>query len=149
MSICFNEKDVRTMGRVSMGVRGISLKRDDLVIGAAKIQEDDQVLVISQNGYGKRTPANEYKIQNRGGMGVKTISVTDKTGLVCAIDTVKGDEDIMLINDSNVVIRLKVEEISIFGRAAQGVRVMRVDDETKVVGISKLPHEEEKEEDAE
>ncbi len=149
MSICFNEKDVRTMGRVSMGVRGISLKRDDLVIGAAKIQEDDQVLVISQNGYGKRTPASEYKIQNRGGLGVKTISVTDKTGLVCAIDTVKGDEDIMLINDSNVVIRLKVEEISTFGRAAQGVRVMRVDDETKVVGISKLPHEEEKEEDAE
>lgn len=149
MSICFNEKDVRTMGRVSMGVRGISLKRDDLVIGAAKIQEDDQVLVISQNGYGKRTPASEYKIQNRGGMGVKTISVTDKTGLVCAIDTVKGDEDIMLINDSNVVIRLKVEEISTFGRAAQGVRVMRVDDETKVVGISKLPHEEEKEEEAE
>ena len=105
--------------------------------------DDDYVLAISENGYGKRTHAGEYKVQNRGGVGIKTLNVTDKTGRLCCLKVVKGDEDIMLINDANVVIRLNVSEISVIGRSAQGVRVMRVDDDTKVVCVAKVAAKEE------
>lgn len=145
MSIRFNENDVRSMGRVSMGVRGILLRSDDVVVDASKVTDDDFVLAISENGFGKRTPASEYKVQNRGGVGIKTLNVTAKTGRLCCLKVVNGDEDIMLISDANVVIRLNVSEISVIGRSAQGVRVMKVDDSTKVVCVAKVAAKEDDE----
>ena len=116
MSITFNEKDVRPMGRTATGVRAINLREEDCVIGAGIIETENQVLVITENGYGKRTPAEEYKEQTRGGIGLKTINITEKTGPMCGILVVDGTEEIMIINDAGVVIRTRVEEISVFGR---------------------------------
>ncbi len=145
MSIRFNENDARAMGRVSMGVRGITLREGDAVVDAAKVCEGDEILVISENGYGKRTAEDEYKQQNRGGIGIKAMTITDKTGYLCGLKIVSGNEDMMLINDANVVIRLNVGEVSLYGRSAQGVRVMRVDEDTKVVSIAIVPHHDEEE----
>lgn len=147
MSIRFNENDVRPMGRVAMGVRAIQLRPGDEVVDAAKINDDMDVLAISENGYGKRTPATEYKVQNRGGIGIKTLNITEKTGNMCGLKVVDGREDIMMISDANVIIRMNVSEISVFGRSTQGVRVMRLDDESKVVCVAKLPVEEMSEEE--
>ncbi len=147
MSIRFAETDVRDMGRTAMGVKAISLKDDDLVVGACIVRNDNDVLVISQNGYGKRTPISEYNVQRRGGIGVKTLNITEKTGDLCAIGMVSGDEDLMLINDAGIIIRTKVNEISVFGRATQGVRLMSVDEQTNVVSAALVkPDEEENEE---
>ena len=139
MAICFNENDVRPMGRVAMGVRGIKLREGDRVVDAARIREDAYVLVISENGYGKRTPASEYREQTRGGIGVRTLRITEKTGQMCGLKVVDESDDIMLINDANAIIRMGTEDISIFGRSAQGVKLMRVDEETNVVCIAKIP----------
>ena len=152
MSITFNEDDVRAMGRVSMGVRGITLRDGDEVVDAARMREGCDVLVISENGYGKRTAVEEYSPQTRGGIGIKTLNVTDKTGLMCALKLINGEEDIMLINDANVIIRMSSSEVSKFGRATQGVRLMRMTDDSKVVTVAILPampEEEETEEKAE
>ena len=152
MSITFNEDDVRAMGRVSMGVRGITLRDGDEVVDAARMREGYDVLVISENGYGKRTAVEEYSPQTRGGIGIKTLNVTDKTGLMCALKLINGEEDIMLINDANVIIRMSSSEVSKFGRATQGVRLMRMTDDSKVVTVAILPampEEEETEEKAE
>ncbi|MGI6665173.1 MAG: DNA gyrase subunit A [Christensenellaceae bacterium] len=141
MAIVFEESDVRSMGRTAMGVRGIRLRKGDAVVGASRLEADQYVLTISENGYGKRTPADEYRAQNRGGMGSKTMTVTKKTGEMCGLLTVRDGEDIMLVNDANVIIRTSTEDISVFGRTAQGVRIMRLDDETNVVCIAKLPQD--------
>ena len=143
MSITFDESDVRQMGRVSMGVRGITLRPGDQVVDAAKLEPESDVLVISENGYGKRTPAEEYRVQTRGGIGIKTMTITEKTGQMCGLKVVTGEEDIMLVNDAGVIIRINTEEISVVGRAAQGVRLMRVDEDTRVVCVAKVPKEEE------
>lgn len=146
MSITFNEKDVRPMGRTATGVRAINLREGDCVIGAGIIETENQVLVITENGYGKRTPAEEYKEQTRGGIGLKTINITDKTGPMCGILVVDGTEEIMIISDAGVVIRTRVEEISVFGRDTQGVRLMKIAEGTKVVCVEKIVEEEEAEE---
>lgn len=149
MSITFNEKDVRPMGRNATGVRAISLREGDAVIGAGIMEADKQVLVITENGYGKRTYAEEYKEQIRGGIGVKTMNVTEKTGLMCGILVVDGTEDLMLISDAGIVIRMRVDEISIFGRDTQGVRVMKMEEGAHVVCVEKIVEEEVSETDEE
>jgi len=136
MSITFDETDVRPMGRTATGVRAIALRKGDRVVDAGKIDDGTYVLVVTENGYGKLTSVDEYRTQNRGGIGIKAISITQKTGPMTGLKVVKGDEDIMLINDANVIIRINASEISVFGRAAQGVRIMRVDDETKVISMA-------------
>ncbi len=146
MAILFNEQDVRPMGRVAMGVRGIRLRKGDRVIGASRLEEDQYVLVISENGYGKRTPAGEYREQTRGGIGAKTLNITRKTGDMCTILAIRDHEDIMLVNDSNVIIRTRSDDISVFGRSAQGVRIMRLDETTKVMSAAKLPQDMQEEE---
>ena len=148
MSITFNEEDVRPMGRVAMGVRGIQLREGDEVIDAGRMKEDHSVLIISENGFGKRTPVEDYRPQTRGGIGIKTMNVTEKTGYVCGMKIVAGDEDFMLISDANSVIRMDTAEIPSIGRTTQGVRVMRLDDDSRVVTLALLPKEEDAPEEA-
>lgn len=145
MSIIFSEEDVRPMGRVSTGVRAIKLRPGDEVVSACICERDQQVLVITEKGYGKRTNAAEYRLQSRGGIGLKSMNITEKTGKMCGLLIVDGTEDIMLINDAGVVIRMSVDEISLIGRSTQGVRVMRVAGDTKVVCVAKIVESEEDE----
>ncbi len=146
MSIIFREQDVRAMGRVATGVRAIRLRDGDFVVGAAIAAKGRQVLAITENGYGKRTEIEEYRLQTRGGVGIKIMNVTDKTGKLIGLKVVDGDEEIMLINDAGVVIRMSVDEISLIGRSTQGVRLMRVDEDTKVVCVELILESEEAEE---
>ncbi len=147
MSVMFNEEDVRDMGRTAMGVKAVALREGDSVVGMGIVRPDCDVLVISENGYGKRTPVSEYKVQRRAGIGIKTLKVTEKTGIMCAIGIVDGSEDIMLINDAGVIIRTTVNEISVFGRDTQGVKLMNVDEDTRVVSAALVPHDDEVEEE--
>ena len=147
MSVLFNEKDVRDMGRTAMGVKAVALREGDSVVGMGIVRPDCDVLVISENGYGKRTPVSEYKVQKRAGIGIKTLKVTDKTGNLCTIGIVDGSEDVMLINDAGVIIRTTVNEISVFGRDTQGVKLMNVDEDTRVVSAALVPHDDEDEEE--
>ncbi len=142
MAIAFSEADVRPMGRVAVGVRGMKLRSGDCVVGAGVLREGQHVLVISENGYGKRTPAGEYREQTRGGIGAKTMNLTQKTGSMVGILEVYEHEDIMLINNANVIIRMGSDDISVFGRTAQGVRIMRLTEGEQVVSIAKLPPDE-------
>ncbi len=145
MSITFDEEDVRPMGRTATGVRAITLRDEDEVVGVCKIREDAYVLTVSENGYGKLTATDEFRQQTRGGIGIKAMQVTEKTGLMCGLVVVDGMEDLLLINDANVIIRMNVQDISIVGRAAQGVRLMKVEDDAKVVGIAILAEGDEQE----
>lgn len=135
MVILFHEDDVRAMGRTATGVRAIKLKDGDYVIGACIIDDDKQVLTITEKGYGKRTHITEFRLQSRGGMGIRAMKISPKTGMMCGIKPVDGTEEIMLINDAGVVIRMRVDEISVIGRATQGVKLMRVSDLGKVVNV--------------
>ncbi|MDO5557125.1 MAG: DNA gyrase subunit A [Clostridia bacterium] len=148
LSITFSEKDVRPMGRVSQGVIGIKLDKKDIVIGMEIIvpQSKATLLAITENGFGKRTELDEYRVQNRAGRGVITYKVTAKTGNIVGIKIANGDEDVMLITDKGTVIRLKVKEVSILGRSTQGVTLIRTNDGAKVVSIELVEAEEEKEE---
>ncbi len=146
--IRFHETDVRSMGRTATGVRGINLSGEDEVIGMEILEEDHDVLVVTKNGYGKRTPAEDYRIQSRGGKGIITCNITEKTGTVVALETVKGDEDIMLITAGGVLIRMSVEDISILGRNTQGVILIRLDDEESVATVAKVDTSEGFEEDS-
>lgn len=149
MSVKFNEEDVREMGRTAMGVKSVTLRPGDSVVGIGIAKPDTEVLVIAENGYGKRTPITEYKLQKRGGIGIKTLKVTEKTGSMCALKIVDGSEDIMLINDAGIIIRMDVGEISVYGRDTQGVRLMNVDDETRVVSVAVVPQDDEEDTDDE
>ena len=124
-AVCFDETDVRAMGRVAVGVRGIRLREGDYVIGAARADEGKTVLSITENGYGKRTPIEEYRVTGRGGLGVKNYMVTDKTGDVVGMKVVDGTEDLLLVTAAGILIRTPVENIRVAGRATQGVIVMR------------------------
>ena len=146
LSIRFEETDVRAMGRTASGVKGITLAEDDEVIGMKTLQGDEQILVVSENGYGKRTPASEYRTQSRGGKGIITYKITKNdnvdTGDVVAIETVNGDEDIMLMSDSGILIRMAVSDISLIGRNTQGVRLMKLEDGSVVSTIAIVEKEE-------
>ena len=126
MAICFDENDVRPMGRTAVGVRGIRLREGDYVVGAARARAGKCVLSITENGYGKRTPVEEYRITNRGGVGIKNYAVTDKTGPVVGIKVVDGSEDLLVVTQAGILIRTHVENVKITSnRATQGVIVMR------------------------
>ena len=145
-SVRFKETDVRNMGRTATGVRGVKLREDDRLVGATVISDDQEVLVITENGYGKRTPATEYPTKGRGGKGIKTLNVAAKNGPLAGLVTVSGDEDMMTMTDTGVVIRTNVSNISQTGRATMGVKVMRLDNEAKIVTFTLVAAEEEKEE---
>ena len=144
MSITFSEKDVRPMGRVSQGVIGIRLDEEDSVIGMESIiaGSKETLLAITENGFGKRTELDEYRVQTRGGKGVITYKVTPKTGNIVGIRIVREDDDVMLITDTGTIIRINVKEISVLGRSTQGVTLMRTN-EGKVVSIEKITDKEE------
>ena len=142
MAIRFDEQDVRPMGRVSRGVRGIKLREGDYVVGMSVCRENADMLVVSEKGFGKRTDVDEYKIQTRGGMGVLTYSISDKTGSVAGINMVDDNQDIMLITNDGTIIRMAAADISRFGRVTKGVTLMRFNDDVKIVGIALTEHEE-------
>ena len=147
-AVCFDETDVRAMGRTAVGVRGIRLREGDYVIGAARADADKTVLSITENGYGKRTPIGEYRITNRGGMGIRNYMVTDKTGPVVGMKVVDGTEDLLLVTAAGILIRTPVENIRVAGRATQGVIVMRFKEEGDRVISLALADPEEKEQPA-
>ena len=147
MAIRFSEQDIRAMGRVSMGVKSMDLDEGDVVVGLAVYEEGAQVLSITENGYGKRTEIDAYRLQSRGGKGIRAMNLTDKTGSLAAQLLVHADEDLMLITDDGVIIRLPVDGISVLGRNTQGVRVMRVAEGSHVVGVTCTEKEEEMAED--
>jgi len=146
MAIRFNEKDVRSMGRVTRGVKAITLRGGDYIVGMCLAQEDTQLLAVTELGYGKRTELSEYRVQSRGGVGVKTYKCSDVTGNVVSVTTVKDNEDIMMITSEGVIIRIPADGISTIGRSTKGVRLMRLKDGVKVVSIGLTEHEEPEEE---
>ena len=144
MAVCFNENDVRSMGRDAVGVRGIRLREGDRVIGAAKAVDGCQVLSITERGFGKQTPVEEYRVTNRGGIGIKNYMVTEKTGGVVGMKVVDGSEDILLITQSGIMLRTAVENIRSTGRATQGVIVMRFKEEgDRVIAMALTDKDEE------
>ena len=148
MAICFDENDVRPMGRTATGVRGIKLREGDYVVGAARAREGGAVLSVTENGYGKRTEIDEYlrgndgTPQHRGGMGLKNYNITDKTGKVADVKVVDENDDVLLISDDGTIIRMAADSISTFGRATQGVRLMRVADGSKVISVARTDKDE-------
>ena len=144
MAVCFDEQDVRPMGRTAVGVRGIRLREGDYVVGAGRAAEGRTVLSITENGYGKRTPVEEYRITNRGGLGIKNYMVTEKTGPVVGIKVVDGGEDLLLVTQAGILIRTHVDTIRTAGRATQGVIVMRFKEEgDRVISLALADREEE------
>jgi len=152
MAICFKEEDVRPMGRTAVGVRGIKLREGDYVIGAVRAWEGSTLLTITENGFGKRTYIEEYirsggEPQHRGGYGLKSYQITDKTGPAAAVKVVRDTDDIMVISDDGTIIRMPVADVNIYGRSAQGVRVMRIGEDTKVISLARAEAESEEEDE--
>lgn len=143
MAIRFNEQDVRPMGRTAHGVRAIKLRGDDYVIGMSTAREDSELLVVTEKGYGKKTKLEEYKIQSRGGVGIRTYKISEQTGKVIGIRTVTDNDDIMLITSEGIIIRMQTKDISTFGRSTKGVRLMRLNEGVEVVSMARTEHEEE------
>ena len=144
-AVSFRETDVRAMGRDAMGVRGIRLREGDFVVGAGVAAEGKEILSITEKGYGKRTAVEEYRLTNRGGLGIRNYAVTDKTGAVVGIKIVDGNEDLLLVTQSGILIRTAVENIRAAGRATQGVIVMRFKEEgDQVIALALAEREEEK-----
>ena len=142
----FNESTVRPVGRNSIGVKGVTLDgADDMVVGMVCIKDTvkETVLVVSEKGYGKRSEIDEYRITNRGGKGVKTINVTDKTGNLIAIKTVEDPDHLMIINKSGITIRMEVADLRVMGRATQGVRLIKLDDDDEIASVAKIEIDEE------
>ncbi len=144
-SVSFDEKVVRSMGRSAAGVRGIRLRDDDYVVGMDILHPDSEVLVITEKGYGKRTHASEYAIKGRGGKGIKTVNITERNGTLAGLTTVTGSEDIMLITNKGVIIRFDIESVSQTGRATQGVRLIRLEEDAIVSTMAKVAKEEDPE----
>ena len=145
-AICFAETDIRPMGRDAVGVRGIRLREGDFVVGAARAREGGMLLSVTENGYGKRTPIEEYirgggEPQHRGGKGMKSYNCTEKTGPVAACKVVDEEDDLLVISDDGTIIRMDVAEISVYGRATQGVRLMRVSEGSRVISIARTEKE--------
>ena len=154
MAICFRESDVRPMGRTAVGVRGIKLREGDFVIGGVRAIPNTAVLTITEHGYGKRTAIEEFiraggEPQHRGGYGLKGYQITEKTGKAAGVQLVEEEDDILLISDDGTIIRMAAADINLYSRTAQGVRVMRVDRDTKVIALARVPKENEEEDAAE
>lgn len=154
MAICFNETDIRTMGRNAAGVRGIRLRSGDYCVGAARAREGGTLLTVTENGFGKRTAIEEYlrggegedaprTPQNRGGLGLRNYNITDKTGKVAGIKVVDDNDDVLIISDDGTIIRMAADAISKYSRATQGVKLMRVGDDARVISIARVDKEEE------
>ena len=141
MAVCFNESDLRPLGRNAMGVRGIRLREGDYVVGAGNSLAGEAVLTITENGYGKRTLLSEYSIHGRGGIGIKNYQVTDKTGSIADVKMVNPGEDILVISDDGTIIRMAVDHISVLGRSTQGVRIMRLAEGSRVISIERTERE--------
>ena len=141
-SVRFKENTIRSMSRMAAGVKGVTLRDGDQVVGAAAITDDQEILIITEKGYGKRTSATEYPTKGRGGKGIKTANITDKNGHLAGIATVSGNEDIMVMTDTGVIIRTAVDNISQTGRATQGVKVMRLDNSARIVTFALVEPEE-------
>ena len=143
MAIRFDENDVRPMGRTAVGVRAIRLREDDWCVAALPAVEGEDVLPVTENGYGKRTAVSEYGVQNRGGMGLKTYQITEKTGALVGAVRTAGDEDLLLVSNDGTIIRMAVDSISRFGRATQGVRLMKPNPGASVVAVAHAQREDE------
>ena len=142
--ICFSEEDVRSMGRIAGGVRAIKLEKDDEVVAMELVEQDQELLVVTENGYGKRTPVKDYKIQVRGGKGLLTYDKGKfkKTGALIGAMVVDEDDEVLMINSEGIIIRIRASEVSKLGRATQGVKIMKVEDDTKIVAMAKVIKEE-------
>ncbi len=147
LSIHFSESNVRTMGRLAAGVKGISLSEDDEVVGVSILKSDDSILTVTENGYGKRTAVSEYKLQNRGGKGVFAIKTSERNGKVVGVLPVDDEDQVMLIANSGKVIRMAMDNVRIIGRNTQGVRLINLEENEKVVGMSMLAREEDMEDE--
>ncbi len=149
-AIRFHEGDVRPMGRNASGVRGVTLGGpDDEVVGMICMENNNfDILVVSENGYGKRSKMEDYRVTRRGGKGVKTINITEKTGKLISIDSVTDNDDLMIINRSGLIIRLAVSELRVMGRATQGVRLINLRDNDQIAAVTKVEVEEEQEENS-
>ena len=150
MAICFRETDVRPMGRTAVGVRGIKLREGDSVIGGVLAQPGTTLLTITEKGYGKRTPIEEYirsggEPQHRGGFGLKGYQITEKTGKAAGVQLVEADDDILIISDDGTIIRMAAADVNLYSRTAQGVRVMRVSEENRVISLARVPKENDEE----
>ena len=148
-AVRFNQSSVRSMSRIATGVKGVNLREGDAVVGARVITNQDEVLIITEKGYGKRTVATEYPTKGRAGKGMKTANVTEKNGPLAGLLTVKGDEDLMIITDTGVMIRTNVANISQTGRSTMGVKVMRLDQDAKIVTFTSVAAAEKEEVGAE
>ena len=146
MAVCFNESDLRPLGRNAMGVRGIRLREGDYVVGAGSSLAGEAVLTITEKGYGKRTLLSEYSIHGRGGIGIKNYQVTDKTGGIADVKMVNPGEDILVISDDGTIIRMAVDHISVLGRSTQGVRIMRLAEGSRVISIERTEREQSEDE---
>ncbi len=147
--IRFNENDVRQMGRVSRGVKAITLEEDDYVIGMCVIRDNSKLLVVSENGYGKKTELEEYKIQARGGKGTTTYNITEDTGMVAGIQIVTDDDDIILMTSEGVIIRFDAKDVSTFKRVTKGVRLMRLADGVKIISVARVDSSDDEEAESE
>ena len=147
-AIRFEEEKVRPMGRTASGVRGVSLAHEkDEVVGMICVDDfNSDVLVVSENGYGKRSNIEDYRITNRGGKGVKTISVTEKTGSLISLKNVNDDNDLMVVNKSGITIRISVSDLRQMGRATQGVRIIKLRGEDSIAAVAKVPASSEEDE---
>ena len=139
--IRFNENEIRIMGRTATGVKGIELEDDHVCVGCEIANPGQEILVVTSNGYGKRTNIDEYRMTHRGSKGVKALNLTDKNGNIVSFKLVNGDEDLMIITDSGIIIRLSVDQVSTTGRVAQGVRLIHLKDNQKVSTVTLLDKE--------
>ena len=147
----FNEQNVRAVGRSASGVRGITLADDnDYVVGMVCMDEDGgNVLVVSEKGFGKRSLIDDYRVTNRGGKGVKTLNITDKTGGLVALKKVTDEDDLMIINRSGLAIRLHVNQLRILGRATQGVKLININEKDQIAAVARVPYQEDEPEEVE
>lgn len=146
MLIKFKETDIRSMGRIAGGVRGIRLREGDIAVGMDVVDEGKEILVVTEKGFGKRTPQEDYRIQTRGGYGLKTLNVTDRNGSLVAMKAVDGSEDLMLITIHGILIRMDISDISVIGRSTQGVRLIRLGEDELVATVAKVEKDEDEEE---
>ena len=136
-AIRFNENDIRVMGRTAAGVKGIRFQENDYVVGVALVSDDsNEILVITEKGYGKRSDASSYRLQSRGGMGVKALNVTEKNGRLVALKSVSDDKDLIITTDKGMVIRMHIKDISLLGRASQGVKLIRLKDDHSISTVA-------------
>ena len=143
-AIRFDETDIRSMGRNAAGVRGMNISKDEEIVGVAVVEnQEEEILVITENGYGKRTTVSEYRKQTRGGKGVKTLNITERNGKLTRLRAVTPDLDLLVVTDKGVVIRTHVAQISLSGRATQGVRIIKLRPDHRVSTIALVPHQEE------